>query len=97
MTEYTISFPSEESAQKALSEAGFSLGALQRDDPRGVMFGDIGISKWRNLSQKEKDTLHGVYQRAYRDGPVEITLRSGGAPGEALRKIETAAEAAQSS
>lgn len=92
MTEYKIKFQSEEQAQKALEDVGFSLGALQRDDPRGVMFGDIEISKWRNLSQKEKDILHGVYQRAYRGGPVEITMRSGGAPGDALRALEDAAE-----
>lgn len=97
MMEWKINFPSEESAQRTLKESGFSLGQIQRDDPRGIMFGEIYITKWRNLRAADRDALHGVYQRAHRGGPVEITLRSGGAPGEALRKLEdAAAQAAQS-
>lgn len=97
MNKYTIRFPSRELAEKALRDAGFSLGINQRDDPRGILFGDIAIAKWRNMSTAEKDRLDGVYQRAYLGGPVEITMRTGGAPGDALRKLEAAAETAAQS
>lgn len=93
MTDWTLNFPSESAAEKALADAGFSLGTNQRDDPRGIMFGDVDISKWRQLSEKDKDALHGVYRRTGgRGSPVRITLRSGGAPGDAIRQLEDAAE-----
>ncbi len=94
MIDWTISFPSEDAAQAALDQAGFSLGRNQRSDPRGIMYGDYDVAKWRNLSKRDRAGLHGVYQRAQGPGsPVRITLKSGGAPGDALRKLEASAEA----
>lgn len=93
MSDWTINFPNEETAQQALADAGFSLGSLQRSDPRGIMYGDFNVQKWRNLSKRDVDNLHGVYQRSQGPGsPVRITLKSGGAPGDAIRKLETASE-----
>ena len=70
-----ITFETEEAAKNALKQCGFSLGRLQRDAPRGIMHGDNwDIQKWRNLSRKDRGSLHGVYQRMDRNGPVAITL-----------------------
>lgn len=43
-----------------LRARGFSIGALQRDDPRGIMRGDYDVQKWRNLSKQDRDELDGV-------------------------------------
>jgi len=92
-TDWTIEFPTDAAAERALAKAGFSLGTNQRSDPRGIMFGDWNISKWRNLSAADRRDLHGVFQRHGPPGsPTTVTLKSGGAPGRALRAVELAAE-----
>lgn len=69
-----VYFETEQAAQAAIKKAGFALGINQRDDPRGLMHDCEGVSKWRNLSQADRGQLHGVYQRAWKDGPVEVVL-----------------------
>lgn len=39
---------------------GFSIGSLQRDDPRGIMPANYDVAKWRNLSPADRRELHGV-------------------------------------
>lgn len=68
-------FPSDQAAEDALSRAGCSLGRQQRDAPRGILYGDFDIQKWKNLSTDDRAALHGVYRRLqYAPGPVEVTL-----------------------
>lgn len=59
-------FSANDAAEAFLRERGFSVGSMQRGDPRGIMFGDCDIAKWRNLSASERTALHGVL--AYRNG-----------------------------
>ena len=92
MTYVIIEFEAERAAKKALEACGFSLGELQRDERRGVMFGDYAISKWRNLSKQDIADLHGVYKRAFRDGPVKITFRET-CPSEPLYALHDMATA----
>jgi len=92
MDDLSISFPTDADAQRALIEAGFSIGATQRSDPRGIIFGDFKIEKWRNLSTRDKAILHGTFNRHGSPGsPTTVNLRHGGAPNAALRKIDEAA------
>lgn len=61
-----------------LSARGFSYGRLQRGAPVGVMFGDVIISKWRNLSPEDRGDLQGMIigdNNSMRHGPVKIMLR----------------------
>lgn len=95
MSDWSIQFSNESDAERALASSGFSLGRRQADAPRGIMFGDYDIQKWRNLRASDREALHGTYQRSGLGGPVSILLRSGGAPGHALRRLETATETAQ--
>ncbi len=83
-----IYFKTEDAAQKALKDAGFSLGKMQRDAPRGIMFGDIEVMKWRNLSEKDVVYLHGVYQRRSRGGPVRIMMLET-APKDAVENLKS--------
>lgn len=82
-----LRFDSEEDAGRALKSCGFSLGRMQRDNPRGVMVGDWDIPKWRNLSGKEKGELHGQYKRWGRGGHVIVTL-SRNCPTDAKTALE---------
>lgn len=59
-------FSANAAAEQFLASAGFSVGSMQRGDPRGVMFGDYVIAKWRNLNLSERHALHGIL--AYRNG-----------------------------
>jgi len=38
----------------------YSIGSLQGYSPRGIMFGDFHIEKWRNLSKSDKENLDGI-------------------------------------
>lgn len=87
-----IKFPSEDAAKQALSACGFSLGTSQRDDPRGIMHGDYLIMKWRNLTKKDKDALHGAYRRHVCDGAVSLWMKPN-CPPEALACLKKMSEA----
>jgi hypothetical protein len=53
---------------------GVSYGSMQRDDPIGLMRGDYDISKWRNMTKKEQESLDGQMNGDKRNGPVTITI-----------------------
>ena len=76
-------------AEKFLASAGFSVGRMQRGDPRGILFGDFDIQKWRNLSQFDIAHLHGFMRGDMRNGPVTVTLLDK-APAEAKAAFERA-------
>lgn len=90
----TFSDPGDFSAMRAaedfLREAGFSIGSNQRGDPRGIMFGDVDISKWRNLSRADRRALHGYAEGDMRNGPVTVTICAD-APQEAKRAFHAVA------
>ena len=86
-----IKFPSEDAAKQALTAYGFSLGTSQRNDPRGIMHGDYLIMKWRNLSNKDKDDLHGAYHRHGYGGPVSLWMKPNCPPKALARLTEMSA------
>jgi hypothetical protein len=61
-------------AERWLDARGYSLGYMQGPSPRGILFGDYEIAKWRNLSAKEKAQLHGTMTGDMRNGPVSVAL-----------------------
>lgn len=61
-------------AETWLKSRGFAYGSMQRDSPRGIMFGDFDISKWRNLNKADIKALHGVMRGDMRHGPVIVEL-----------------------
>ena len=67
-------------AKRYLQDRGFSVGAPQADAPAGILFGDVRIAKWRNLTAVERSQLHGRIEapgRTGRTGPVTITIYTG--------------------
>lgn len=75
-------FGAQYAAERWLRERGFSFGASQADGPQAIWYGECGVSKWRNLSAKEKREAHAVMD-GRRAGSVRITLRAH-APAEAV-------------
>ena len=53
---------------------GISVGSMQRGSPRGLLYGDYSIAKWRNLDSEEQADLDGVMTGDMRNGPVKVTL-----------------------
>ena len=92
----TGDFEAVRAAEAALSLAGFSIGACQKGAPRGILFGDVTISKWRNMTRSQQLDLH-AQMWGGRQGPVTVMLHAD-APGEAVkafRSVWEAADAAQ--
>ena len=74
----TEDFGAYNAAQMWLEEHGYSYGPLQADAPTGIAKGDCEISKWRTLTDQERDDLDGTMNapgRTYRTGPVYIDLK----------------------
>jgi hypothetical protein len=85
-------FAANYAAEDFARSCGFSVGSMQRGAPRGILYGDYLISKWRNMSRKEILALHGVMEGDFREGPVTIRLYDH-APAEAVAKFDEMAKA----
>jgi hypothetical protein len=98
MSSIRVTFPTDDAAVSALEGAGFSVGRLQASSPRGVMFGDFDIQKWRNLRPGDKESLDGHLCRHGPPGsPASVTIHSAGhIPAKAINQVVDAARAAQS-
>jgi hypothetical protein len=55
-------------------DRGISVGRMQGHSPRGLLFGDYDIQKWRNLSPLDIDMLHGTMTGNMRNGPITVTI-----------------------
>lgn len=62
-------------AEKWCKEQSVSVGAMQRDSPRGLKRGDYSIAKWRNLSKEDAILLDGTMTGDPRNGPITIELK----------------------
>lgn len=68
-------FSAARAAEKWLADRGFSIGSSQvAPSLRAIWYGDCSISKWRNLSAKERASCHAIMEGDERDGPVTIRL-----------------------
>lgn len=63
-------------AERWLKERGFSVGRQQAHAPRGILFGDFEVAKWRNLSTEERVALHGTMTGDGRNGPITVLIFS---------------------
>lgn len=54
---------------------GISVGPSQADGPRGLLWGDFQIAKWRNLTPAERKACHGLMTGNMRHGPVTVTVK----------------------
>lgn len=84
----TGDFEAVRAAERFLAEAGFSLGIMQKGSPRGILFGDFDIQKWRNLREADREALHGT-MTGDRRGPVHVWIKRA-APPEAHEALYVA-------
>lgn len=94
-TSYTFEgiddFEAYNKAEAFLKSAGFSIGSMCRGELTGIMYGDYRIAKWRNLTAKEKDDLHGqITSESFRNGPVVVDFYDD-APQEVIAALAKAA------
>jgi hypothetical protein len=77
---FTITFPQPgpfeavNAAETWCRDHGISVGRPQAHAPRGLLYGDFDIQKWRNLSVTERAQLNGQMIGG-RNGPVTIMLK----------------------
>ena len=64
----------KQACDRFLAERGFSVGSPQAGSPRGVLFGDYSIQKWRNLRPADRDALHALVTGDGRYGPITVTI-----------------------
>ena len=64
-------------AEDWCKKQGLSIGSMERGSPRGLMYGDYIIAKWRNLSWEERRALDGAMVGDMRNGPVCVELKQG--------------------
>lgn len=71
----TGTFAAMYAAEAWCAERGISVGSSERGSPRGLLYGDITIAKWRNLDKHERAELDGEMTGDMRNGPVRISIR----------------------
>lgn len=84
-------FGAQYAAEAWLKARGFSWGSSERDAPQAIWHGDHHISKWRNLSTRERLDAHAIME-GKRCCDVHITLRAH-APAEAVAAFNMTDEA----
>jgi hypothetical protein len=56
------------------NENGYSYGSMCGSEPIALWMGERSISKWKNLSTKERATCDGVMMGEFREGAVTILI-----------------------
>lgn len=77
-------FEASRAAEAWCAERGISVGRMDRDGSRCLLYGDYSIAKWHNLTAKERRECHGVMSGSMRNGPVKVSIcepESAKAPG----------------
>lgn len=65
----------KDAAEKWCADRGISVGRLQANMPRGLLFGVHDIQKWRNLTLRQRRQLDGtMLAENFRRGPVTVRL-----------------------
>ena len=84
----TGTWEATKACERFLETRGFSIGASQRGEPRGVLHGSYDIQKWRNLRPSDRAALHAVVTGDGREGPIHLRILA--ACPDAARDLLTA-------
>jgi hypothetical protein len=69
-------FEASNAAEQWCSDNGISFGSTCAMAPQALLFGDYSIAKWRNLTAKERNQVHGVIEGSVRSGPVTVKIKA---------------------
>lgn len=72
-------FQAKYAAENWCRDNNISYGSSCADSPIGLLRGNYTISKWRDLTAKQRKELDGTMEGNFRDGPVTIRLIDGAA------------------
>lgn len=61
-------------AEKWINENNYSMGSTCVCSPCAVFKGKCYVAKWRNLSQKERNSVDGLLDGDFRKGPLLLKL-----------------------
>jgi len=67
-------FEALHAAEKWLTDHDYSYGPTQVCAPQAIFRGDCYVSKWRNLSAKDKTEMVGTITGECREGPIIVNL-----------------------
>lgn len=59
-----------------LDQNGYSHGSTSIDGPVAIFKGDCAVSKWPNLSAKERKAVDGLLEGDTRNGPITVRLKA---------------------
>jgi len=71
----TADFEACRAAEQWCRDNGISFGPMQGPEPRGLMYGDVIIFKWRTLPVETIARLDGTMTGDMRHGPITIKIR----------------------
>jgi hypothetical protein len=78
-------FEAVRAAEEWCAKLGISVGFMQGDAPRGLLWGDAAIAKWRNLTAAEQASCDGQMTTpgsSPRHGPVTVEIADPRLPAE---------------
>lgn len=75
-------------AKAFLTKRGFTYGPTQSRCPTGIRFGRLKVSRWNNMTDRQKRQLDGIMAGDVRTGPITILIRDSASPAahQAIRK-----------
>jgi hypothetical protein len=69
-------FEAQYAAEHWCRDNGISYGSTCVSSPQALLFGDYSIAKWRNLTAKERNQVHGVIEDSRREDPVTVKIKA---------------------
>jgi hypothetical protein len=69
-------FEASNAAEQWCRDNGISFGSSCAMAPQALLLGNYSIAKWRNLTAKEREQVHGVIEDSRREGPVTVKIKA---------------------
>jgi len=89
----TAPFAASRAAEQWCEERGLSVGAMERNAPRGIDSECYLIGKWSHLNDSERRHLIGRMTGDHRHGPVTIEIEGDEALWDKARRMRARMEA----
>ncbi len=62
-------------AERWLTEQGYSVGEMERTNPRGIVRGQFYVTKWSRYSRQQHSNFDGRMTGDFRSGPVYVEIK----------------------
>lgn len=75
-------------AERWCDRRGITVGAMERNSPRGLIYEDCWIGKWSSLSGVERRQLTGKMTGDMRHGPITVELKGNETDYPVIQEVE---------